>query len=117
MTVGKLGTIWAQACPPYPIDHTLRPYLHRVQVIYDAMLQKEYPRPGLSVLTVSLETYHEQIKAAKQSQTLLLGTIDDILTGRLLVVCSKPCCRHRCTYIQHALVITERLASMQVLRT
>ena len=58
--------------------------MRKVQVSYDAMPEKESSRPGLSVLTVSLETYHEQIKAAKQSQTLLLGTIDDILTGRLL---------------------------------
>ncbi|CAL5219780.1 g1685 [Coccomyxa viridis] len=55
--------------------------MRKVQVSYDAMPEKESSRPGLSVLTVSLETYHEQIKAAKQSQTLLLGTIDDILTG------------------------------------
>lgn len=48
------------------------------------MLLDESSRPGLSALVTSIETYHEEIKTAKQSQTLLLGTIDDILRGRRL---------------------------------
>ena len=50
------------------------------------MLLGESSRPGLSALAVSVETYHEEIETAKQSQTLLTGTLDDILRGRLLIL-------------------------------
>ena len=49
------------------------------------MLQDKSSRPSVNALAVSVERYHEEIKAAKQSQTLLLGTIDDILKGRLMI--------------------------------
>jgi hypothetical protein len=45
------------------------------------MPQDRSSHPGLSNLTSCVETYHEQIKAAKQSQQLLLGTLQDILKG------------------------------------
>lgn len=55
------------------------------------MTQNEPSRPGLSALILCVENYNEQIKAAKQSQSLLHSTIDDILQGMAFF---DPRCAH-----------------------
>ena len=72
-----------------------------MQVIYDAMLQDENSRPGLSALAVSVETYHQQIEAAKDSQKLLLGTIDDIVKGRLTTFSRERYSDQQSIYVEH----------------
>ncbi len=45
------------------------------------MPQEHSSRPGLSALAVCVESTAEQTKAVKQSQELLICTLDDILDG------------------------------------
>ncbi len=100
-TLGRLGSIRAHAsCPRAAL------YEFAAEVAQCAGHLRCHA-PGrklssrLSALAVSVETYHQQIEAAKDSQKLLLGTIDDIVKGRLTTFSRERYSDQQSIYVEH----------------